>query len=359
MATHFRNINMNTLQCGISLLLSFLSIALLALGCGVNPFEQTGAEKSAASNEIVYNKKLEPKFLYENNSEILLAQAIIEGDSTSVKTLIEQGVNVNAKGKYNITPLFLAIQFDRLDIFQLLLDHAASADTSIDYSDSTVQRYKLIASSAILIAANDLNPEYITRLLKKGVNPNRIPGLLESPFRAFLELTPGMCRRGVISEQFRTPYPSYSELVIITDRKLDAFLNAGADVKTRLPNGDSILALCFTDFWYEGKDSQFRCVKKLLEHNTPLCGSFLMRYTRYFNEPSILDKRGKEAQKDFEQLNNVLFASYNGMRDDFQELCRKQKRLAGNIGDEERNQIYENIIQLGDSISEKYNHALK
>src|SRR5690349_19618500 len=66
-----------------------------------------------------------------DKSEALI-KAVLFGKIKRVQFLIEQGVDINKKGAYEITALMYAVEKENVDIVQLLLDYGADADTECD-----------------------------------------------------------------------------------------------------------------------------------------------------------------------------------------------------------------------------------
>ena len=54
-----------------------------------------------------------------------LQDAARKGDAATVKTLLDEGVDVNTKFRYNATALFYACDHGHLDVVKVLLDHGA------------------------------------------------------------------------------------------------------------------------------------------------------------------------------------------------------------------------------------------
>jgi hypothetical protein len=89
-----------------------------------NTFEEETFKNSSSSvktnklGSITPTKRL-------TKEEILLLKAANTGNLQAVNTLIEHGVNVNAKGQYNITPLYLASYHGYTDVVNKLIWHDA------------------------------------------------------------------------------------------------------------------------------------------------------------------------------------------------------------------------------------------
>ncbi len=90
-----------------------------------------------------------------------LAAAAEQGDLTSVRALIAQGADPNARRVDGTTALHAAVQADRLDIVQTLLAAGASAGAADRYGVTPLYLASLNGNAAI-----------VGRLLDAGVDPN-------------------------------------------------------------------------------------------------------------------------------------------------------------------------------------------
>ena len=57
-----------------------------------------------------------------------LQEAARKGDAATVKKLLDEGVDVNTKFRYNATALFYACDHGHVDVVKVLLDHGAEMD---------------------------------------------------------------------------------------------------------------------------------------------------------------------------------------------------------------------------------------
>ena len=85
--------------------LCLVAVALLSMACN----------QGKTMNEIDYSKD------YSNSAEVELIRAVMKGDSSAVKRLAASGVNINAVGKYENTPLRNEIKCQQKEIVLLLL----------------------------------------------------------------------------------------------------------------------------------------------------------------------------------------------------------------------------------------------
>jgi ankyrin repeat protein len=68
-----------------------------------------------------------------------LKGAIVAGDVATVRVLLENGANVNAKDRDGVSILMHAINFEHLGVVKLLLSHGA--DISLRYHGKTPLMY--------------------------------------------------------------------------------------------------------------------------------------------------------------------------------------------------------------------------
>jgi uncharacterized protein len=99
-----------------------------------------------------------------------LAEAAEHGDQALVRQLIERGVDVNAKGVDETTPLHHAVHADQLKIADMLLRAGADA--------AGRDRYGV---TPLYLACLNGNAEMIQRLLDAGVDPNVVDATGETP----------------------------------------------------------------------------------------------------------------------------------------------------------------------------------
>ncbi len=112
-----------------------------------------------------------PSDLFPNLQLRMLAMAAQHGNVKKIDTLIAQGVDVNGRGRYGITPLFSAWQARNKKGFEALLDHGA------DPNNISADGHTLLNEIA---GASD--PYFLKLALKYGANPNLVaPRLGETP----------------------------------------------------------------------------------------------------------------------------------------------------------------------------------
>lgn len=115
------------------------------------------------SEELLANMSLETMF--ENIETRKLANAAGEGKLNLVITLVQQGVDVNARGKGNATPLFWAMR--NFDGYKQLLD--LGADPNVIFNDG---------GNVIHWTMKFEDDRFLDEALKHGGNANLVAGML-------------------------------------------------------------------------------------------------------------------------------------------------------------------------------------
>ncbi len=105
--------------------------------------------------------KIDYSEYYSNPSEIALIKAIMVGDAATVKQLSSSGVNLNAIGKYENTPIRVALKCQQKEIVRLLLQLGVSPNFTTPGG-----------SVAAIVALELDDPGYLDLLLEHGLNPN-------------------------------------------------------------------------------------------------------------------------------------------------------------------------------------------
>lgn len=124
-----------------------LCVALLTFtGC-----EQLSPEDSSAE-ELFRNKKV-----------LALVKAAESGDIKTIDRLVQEGVDVNSRGKSGATPLLRALVSRNKEGFKALLKHGADPDLQ-DYRGDTITHY----------AAEAKETFWLKEVLAHGANPDSI-----------------------------------------------------------------------------------------------------------------------------------------------------------------------------------------
>ncbi len=187
--------------------LRYLMIAVALIGCSVSntdiDWEGLAAAQKAFDERqrqvLVAYMSLETMFPDEDVRA--LAKAAGRGQTERVDRLVEQGVDVNARGRRNATPLFWAMR--SVKGFRHLLELGADPDVLFD-DGGTVMHWAVVHRNA----------EFLKLALKYGGNPNLV-GPMDGD-------TPLFSAMG----------PDHKDRIPI-------LLDAGADMNAQKNNGDT------------------------------------------------------------------------------------------------------------------------
>ena len=109
------------------------------------------------------------KYQYLNNNKSLIDTAIAEKKYDIIPLLIALGADVNARVKYDRTPLFQAISNNRPDVVKLLIDNGADVNAT-DSSGNHILFYAFSYGHTKTVLKDRFHS--IDILLKNGANPN-------------------------------------------------------------------------------------------------------------------------------------------------------------------------------------------
>jgi uncharacterized protein len=101
-----------------------------------------------------------PLFADELGDQLLAATR--KGDVAAVKQLLDQGADVNAKTRYNSTPLFFACDRGHLEVAKLLIERGANLNVKDNFYNA----------SALSWAMSKKHDAIVELLIDKGVNPS-------------------------------------------------------------------------------------------------------------------------------------------------------------------------------------------
>jgi ankyrin repeat protein len=208
-----------------------------------------GCSKGNSMNAIDYSKD------YTDSKDIQMTQAVMAGDTNAVRRLAHEGVNLNAVGLHEITPLRTSIKVGQIKILRLLLELGANPNFKTP---------KGVAGADVAVIFQK-NPEFLKLLLDFGLDPN-----LESddvPL-IFYALSEGLWRQ------------------------YDMLLAKGADINSKTPDGSSLLLDLVMQLEYDrAKDlllrgADFRVVTK---HGMNVLDSLVDYQRRFCKDPNLPD----------------------------------------------------------------------
>jgi len=168
----------------------------------------TACHKGNSMNEIDYSKD------YVDSKEKILITAVMAGDTTAVKRLASEGVNLNAVGQYENTPMTTALKLGKKNIVRQLLGLGVKPNFRTPNG---------VAAAEVAVTFQK-DPEYLRLLLDFGLDPNLKS---ENTPLIFFALTEGN-------------WPQYEML-----------LNKGADINMKNSDGSSLVLGLVMGFEYE------------------------------------------------------------------------------------------------------------
>lgn len=114
----------------------------------------------AACSQSFMGKTVEETF--SDPAVVSLIQAAERGDEVKLKQLLEQGVDINARGFQGVTPAFWAMLVEDDKALQLLLENGADPNLVMDNKILTL----------VHVAAGARSTEILALVLDHGGNPN-------------------------------------------------------------------------------------------------------------------------------------------------------------------------------------------
>ena len=130
-------------------------------------------EEELAVKKIL--KEREAGDYFDDPKVIALCKAIETKDITEIDRLVADGVDINAKGKGNVTPLLWAFPGGGPAVFKRLLEHGADPHVEVT-SDFDAGIPVLPGDSVLHLAAANWSPIYFKHVMQHGGNPNFVSG---------------------------------------------------------------------------------------------------------------------------------------------------------------------------------------
>lgn len=193
---------------------------------------------------------------YSAPAEIKLIKAILSGDTSSVNRLAREGVNLNAVGKFENTPVRVAMKVKQKEIAQLLLKLGANPNFVTS---------KGVAAAVVTVTQKD--PEYLKLFFGFGLNPNLKSD--DVPL-IFYSISGGHWRQ------------------------YDMLLAKGADINSKTPDGSSLMTELVMQMEYDRakalllQGADFRVVSK---HGFSVLHSLVDYQRRFCEDPNLPDCR--------------------------------------------------------------------
>lgn len=144
-------------------LLILISFVLFTSGCNEGVLKRSWHDRFG----------WEPGLYFKDPKVIALCNAIETNDIDEMKRLIKLGVNINAKGKGNMTPLLWAFPGNQLDRFKLLLEAGADPNVLVS-SNFGVKGWISPGSSVTHMACKTSFFGYFEAVFTNGGDPNLI-----------------------------------------------------------------------------------------------------------------------------------------------------------------------------------------
>jgi ankyrin repeat protein len=219
------------------------------------------------------------KKYFGDEKVVELVLAANKGDVGKIDSLVAQGVDVNFKGKEDITPLFAAFPSLNLQGFQRLLEHGADPNIPVTSGESVIWFVAMGGEKS-----NETLP-MLKLCLQHGGNPNWV----------FHEKHPEANQQDI-----REGRPLIAAVVMYNDRAIDALkllLDAGADINIKDGHGNTAL-------WYAA-EGHYDVLMFLLKAGATFeeKDSFIWSLERF---PTIADGDEKEMAKQREWKKKVI-----------------------------------------------------
>lgn len=195
-------------------LCTFLAVASFCLACISGCNRPLPDRLNIVDLEGIY-RGWQPTDLFQDPQMVALAIAIQKGDLQKIDDLLAAGVDVNARGKDDITPLGWALMIRNKPAFRRLLERAADPNEKI-------VPFQTGASTVTDVVARDAaDSEWLELVLAHGGDPN-------------LSTT----------DEQTTPIVSaidYSDIGPVQDRIIELLISAGADLNHQDFQGSTAL----------------------------------------------------------------------------------------------------------------------
>lgn len=149
------------------------SILLFSLTLGCSDFQES--KRHTVTKSFHSKFQWRAKDYFDNPNVVELCEAIESNDLEKMERLIANGVDVNTKGKGNMTPLMWSFPDNKLERFTMLLKHGADPNVKIT-SDLGIPSAFRPGDSVTCQAAKTRFPGYFEAVMKAGGDPNIADG---------------------------------------------------------------------------------------------------------------------------------------------------------------------------------------
>ena len=165
----------------------------------------------------------DPRNFFNDPQVIQLCDAIFRGDVDEMEALIEDGVDVNAKGEGGMNPLYWAFHLNRDPRpFSCLMKHGADPNVIVDMSGRNEEQEVFPGYSVTNLAVRGIYNRHFKTVFENGGDPN-LPN--ECPFESWQK-------------------PAFFELWAIapdSEERLKLMIEKGADMNWAMPRGTTFL----------------------------------------------------------------------------------------------------------------------
>lgn len=267
--------------------------------------------------------------IFTDKADIEFSEAVINGDLGKIAHLVDQGIDVNKTGRFNISPLYLAFYYEQREAFAFLLDNQAEININVESGGvKNAQKYQLLTSflSAVM---NDPDPFYLEQLLDHGLNPNcRISdsqALVDELFHNVFGVT-----RSMVTYKKRGTPPSYAQRKDVDSRKLRVLLRYGLKLtqESQQHPGETWSLLDRCEIKVGPEMQRTRCqiylAAILLEEKAPLSDFFLQEF---LFARKLIDVYPSEIQDDFRKCEKLLLSIDSSLIEQFTQLFQRKEEI--------------------------------